>query len=289
MYHLMKVVVVILVGLLVAPSVCGASNLVGTWVNAEGSFRFGADQSVEVRNQGQVFTGMWAAEGNVVMLQLTTGTMMFQAGIEGDTLMLADANGTYVLQRAADQRVAQSQPQQPQGAQPTASGPLSDRQFLGFVEYSRQMRPDDVAVHLSRMTPEQAQSFTIWQALGGDVYFRACQSQYAGSIVWQSLSGPVGCAHIFAERQQTIQLSAEMGLGDPFAEAEIQRLQVVNMYKCSLGIHSQELCQSYASAQSTAGSALAGIGQNINNNMACTERWEQQGNDPNTRVYVGCW
>jgi len=71
-----------------------------------------------------------------------------------------------------------------------------------------------------------------------------------------------------------------MGLGDPFSEAQTQRLQVVNMYKCSLGIHSRELCQSYASAQATAGSVLAETGQTINDNMGCTERWEQQGNDP---------
>ena len=79
-----------------------ASTLVGTWSNAEGSFSFGADSSVEVRTQGQVYTGVWSADGSMLMLQLTTGTMLFQAGLDGDTLMLADANGTYVFQRVSE-------------------------------------------------------------------------------------------------------------------------------------------------------------------------------------------
>ena len=57
----------------------------------------------------------------------------------------------------------------------------------------------------------------------------------------------------------------------------------------SLGIHSRELCRSYVSAQAAAGSVLSETGQTIVDNMSCTERWEQQGNDPHTRVYVGCW
>lgn len=264
-------------------------GLIGVWSNAEGSFSFGSDASVEVRAQGQIYTGVWSAEGNMIMLQLTGGTMLFQAALEGDTLMLADANGTYVLQRVDEQpdTAPSTTPGQPQ---PTASSQLlSDRQYLGFVEYYRHMRPDDVAAHLARVTQDQAQCFTIWEAFGADVYFAACLGSYAGSIVWQSLSGPMGCAQIIGQRQQTIELSAQMGLGDPFSEAETQRLQVINMYKCSLGLHPRELCQSYASSQAAAGQVLAGIGQNINDNMGCTEQWEQQGNDPNTRVYLGCW
>ena len=122
-----------------------------------------------------------------------------------------------------------------------------------------------------------------------DIHFAACRGSYAGSIVWQTMSGPMGCAQIIGQRQQAIELAAQMGLGDPFSEAATQRLQVINMYKCSLGIHSRELCQSYASAQAAAGSVLSEVGQTINDNMGCTERWEQQGNDPNTRVYLGCW
>jgi hypothetical protein len=243
---------------------------------------------VEIVSQGQTYGGVWAVEGQTLMIQLPTGMMAFQAALEGDVLVLADMNGTYRLERVTE---AQPTSPAPTGAgQPNvAAGPLTDLQFLRFVEYYRQMQPDGVLDHLARTTPEQAQSFTIWEAFGADVHFAACLGSKAGQVVWQSLSGPMTCPQIVAQRQETIQLAAQMGLGDPFSEAETQRLQVINMYKCSLGIHSRELCGAYANAQAAVGAAVAGVGETILENMGCTERWEQQSNDPNTKVYLGCW
>lgn len=288
--HCFSKAAIVLVALFLAGSLpAWGSDLIGTWSNTDGSFSFGSDSSVQVRAQGQIYTGMWAAEGNMLMLQLNTGTMLFQAALEGDTLVLADANGTYVLARVTGEHDGDSSASPAQPSQPASDQFLSDRQFLALVEYYRQMRPDDIAAHLSRITPEQSQCFTIWESFGADLYFAACQGSHAGTLVWQSLSGPMGCAQIIGQRQETIVLSAQMGIGDPFAEGETQRLQVVNMYKCSLGLHPPDVCGTYASAQAAAGSALAEIGQTMNDNMGCTEQWEQQGNDPNTRVYLGCW
>ncbi len=80
----------LLVLVLAAGAVAAAepAELVGRWSNPEGSFRFAADGTVEVVNQGQAFRGQWAAETGVLWVQLPAGRMTFRLVAAGDDPVL---------------------------------------------------------------------------------------------------------------------------------------------------------------------------------------------------------
>jgi hypothetical protein len=263
-----------------------APDLVGTWTNEGGSFEFNADGSVRMTVGAQSQTGYWTIQGQQLGLSLHGGQMLFVFQQEGDQLLLADANGQYLLQRVSAPRA--EPPSQP----PLASGPaLTERQFLGLIEHFESMKPDDVYDHLLRTTDDQKQMIQIHGALEQALCHRACQGGRGRSLVWPTMMVTMDCQRVADLRAEHLQLFGSMGLGgDPFLQAKTEQLQLVNHYQCLLGIHSPEVCASSYQTQSDVSRMQHETSMEIIDNMGtagCTEYWEEDG--AGNRTYLGCW
>jgi len=259
-----------------------APQLAGTWSNESGSFDFGTDATVTMTVGQQTQSGTWLAQGNQLQVSLTGGTLMFLFQVQGETLVLQDQNGQYILTRTP---AAAPAPENPTGP------PLSDRQFLGFVEHYRSMMPDTVYDHLKRTTEDQRLMISLHGALEQDLLFQACQGSKAAVLTWQTTAGVTGCSRVAADRQQHLQLFSSMGMaGDPFAQRDIEQLQMINHYKCVLGEHSRELCAAYYQTQSEISRGQQDTSMTIIDNIGaagCQEHWEED--QGGARTYLGCW
>jgi hypothetical protein len=267
------------------------TELVGNWTNAGGSFVFNRDGSAQMTVGQQRQTGTWTVDGQQLWLNLQGGQLVFAFQQQGDQLLLQDANGQYLLQRTA--KPAEPAPQS-RGSAGGAAAPVSllnTRQFLGFIEHYAAMRPDDVYDHLMRTTAEQRQMIQLHGALEQALCYRACQSPQGAGLVWSTMSGAMDCAHVAALRAQHLEMFASMGMsGDPFMQAETERLQMVNHYKCVLKMHPADLCAAYYRTLSEISrrqhETSMGIIDNIGSS-GCTEHWEEDANGD--RTYLGCW
>lgn len=113
------------------------------------------------------------------------------------------------------------------------------------------MAPGDVYDHLMRTTADQRQMIQLHGALEQALCYRACQGPRGSGLVWSTMAGAMDCTQVAALREQHLQMFASMGMtGDPFMQAETERLQLVNHFKCVLRIHSEDVCATYYRTQS---------------------------------------
>jgi len=164
-------------------------------------------------------------------------------------------------------------------AQPT----LSNDQFVGFMESYRQLHPDQVTLALTQLSAEQQQWLGIWNGLGSHIYTRACHGSYAAQIVFPAASGPQTCQHLLYYEA----FNANNGYAAGAIQyADTQRMEIVNMMRCSSGQYDAATCSAYMGATQTYNQATNDIGQSIVDSMApppCTAYYDQGGG------YLGCW
>jgi hypothetical protein len=254
------------------------ASLEGLWTNSRGSFHFANDGSVLMKwANGSQLVGQWQLKGDTLNINTANGPMTFQAHHQGDTLVLIDNQGSYQLQRTPQQNAPHSTPRVT--TPPTSNQPLSETEYIRFLENYPNMSAESIYANMAAMTQNQLLNFNIWEALGSDIYTRLCKGGY-NNIIWQSSSGPIGCGQLIAWEQQAI------AFGGSASEANIQRMQVINMMKCSTGQHDKATCQAYRSATQGYNEGTIELMKAINKNMEptpCTEYYNEQ------NVYLGCW
>lgn len=257
----------------------GSPGLVGQWANDAGSYAFAADGRVRVTYAGgAVFDGVWQLQGDVLSLQTSGGAQQFRVAVAGTQLQLVDATGasfTFARQGQA----AAPEPAAKHGGKP-AAGALSDAQFAHFLQTYRALDGNAVTAHLAAMTSDQHTMLNVFENLGSDVWTRACTGTSAAQLVWPAATGPVNCMQLQQQYAQALQLGV-----DPAANADLQRDQVLNSYRCKTGEIDKATCATYVGITTE-------VNQGMHDTMirsiqdmgtTCTRFYDEHGG------YVGCW
>ncbi|MAC45942.1 MAG: hypothetical protein CMI12_03700 [Oceanospirillum sp.] len=200
------------------------------------------------------------------------------------------------------------------------NSPLTDQEYITFLQNYPQQSADYIYQHMQRMNKKQRRNFDIWSALGADLYIRLCKGGYSQTS-WQGLiQGPADCQRLLQWEAQSQQSGgSQLGelalngsslgnsslgnsslnsfslnnltiegtlLSSSPQHVESQRLQVINMMKCSTGQTDRRTCLAYTQTlqnyriDTNQNTEAMNLGRE---QPTCTERYNR------SNVYIGCW
>ena len=274
--RLISKISVIIFGLLLFCSSVLANPLLGDWVAYNGSFSFRGDGTFTMVTNGQQIQGYWGVAGNnILQFQTSAGNYQYHAFLQGDYLTLQDANGYYQFQRQQGTTTAPTTPRTPPATQntPPAQGTLSDAQFVQFLTNYPGLSPDQVFQYGQAFSQNQRDMLKISKAIGYHIYTTMCAGSYAQYVVYDSMSGPIGCPQLIQQAQIDAQARASTGMiGGDYANT--QRMELINVFSCSAGLKDKASCAAYQQAQQGMNDATMQNTNTAGNVYQCTPYYD---------------
>ena len=248
-----------------------ANPLLGTWGASDGSFNFAADGSFKMTMNGQKTTGIWAASGNnILQIQTFQGVFQYYAMLQGDILVLQDANGYLYQLQKQDSSVPPVKT-----AQKSAVGEqMTDTQFVSFLKEYPTLTPDQVFEKGKRFSPSQKQMLTVYQAIGFHIYTTMCSGTYPQEVVYDSLNGGLGCTHLIRQAQLDAQAQAFAGVSTGSSYANTQRIELITVFSCSAGLVDKASCGSYQQGQQMLNQSTMQNTKTASEVYQCTEYYD---------------